>query len=794
MKKIISVLLVIMMLFCTFPISTVSAQDNVLTLGSELICNYTGGTLSYTFTPTEQVTAVLYSKTYDEDTDPSMDIYCNGEYVDSADDEGMGFNFFYCGEFYPGSTYTFEIYEYYGILGSWDIVFREKAIESIEIISTPELYSDVYGNVEMIYEGITVQINYLDPSLPSKTVTFTENTFETEVDGLPLYIEFYPEDSIIKASLEGVTDETEAVINTKAVKSFELSFPESSKILYEDIDCINTAYYDEEKDEYVEGYVYSPSFVNATAIVTYEDDTVQTISYNEDPLFFLMLENDLSSQFKTPWQIGSHSVTFSYQGLSATIIFELMKNPYVSAEITKAPDITESLFEGNGAFAYDSEYNEYFLYDTSLVGIEVVLKSDDGTETVISDKLSVMLKLTVSTDQETDHWGIGDHTVEVYYGKMLIGSYTYTVSAVTLRDIDIITKAEGAFYYTDTGTTSLLEDGLTVKLTLSDGSTKTVDVENFQSSDAGTALFLYEDYDAEKDNYFYAVCNNAYSVTSEAVYYTKLERSVVGVDIITPPAKMTYVYDYGIDIYSLDLSGLTVDIYWSDNSVDTWTYSDTFEDGIGVFNNTIIALTVSSDYMLCYAGNNYCIYYSEDYKSISEYSLGTIAENTEMTVDLGLPQITVYTFTPWDDGEYHFTSDGEGYSIIAIYNESGYIIEDLVATEHILNGSTKAELTFECLEGETYYVLIEKFDLYESDNDTKVDFTVEHTIYGDANGDGRVTISDVLLTRKYLAGIIGEDSIDQSAADVNGDGRITISDVLFIRKYLAGIISEFPKS
>ncbi|MBQ7669527.1 MAG: hypothetical protein IJS45_02255 [Clostridia bacterium] len=62
--------------------------------------------------------------------------------------------------------------------------------------------------------------------------------------------------------------------------------------------------------------------------------------------------------------------------------------------------------------------------------------------------------------------------------------------------------------------------------------------------------------------------------------------------------------------------------------------------------------------------------------------------------------------------------------------------------------------------------------------------------FGDANCDGAITISDLLIIRKYIAAIIGEESIHLDSADTNHDGYITVSDVLIIRKYIAGMIDE----
>ena len=65
-------------------------------------------------------------------------------------------------------------------------------------------------------------------------------------------------------------------------------------------------------------------------------------------------------------------------------------------------------------------------------------------------------------------------------------------------------------------------------------------------------------------------------------------------------------------------------------------------------------------------------------------------------------------------------------------------------------------------------------------------------VCGDADGDGGVTMKDVLLARKYIAGLIGPDALDVALADVDGDGSVTMKDVLLLRKFIAGLIDHFP--
>jgi hypothetical protein len=62
-------------------------------------------------------------------------------------------------------------------------------------------------------------------------------------------------------------------------------------------------------------------------------------------------------------------------------------------------------------------------------------------------------------------------------------------------------------------------------------------------------------------------------------------------------------------------------------------------------------------------------------------------------------------------------------------------------------------------------------------------------IYGDANGDGAISLMDVLLLRRHLANRdpdTGESSVTvEAGADANGDGTVTLRDVLLLRQYLA---------
>lgn len=60
-------------------------------------------------------------------------------------------------------------------------------------------------------------------------------------------------------------------------------------------------------------------------------------------------------------------------------------------------------------------------------------------------------------------------------------------------------------------------------------------------------------------------------------------------------------------------------------------------------------------------------------------------------------------------------------------------------------------------------------------------------IYGDVNGDGDITIKDLLTMRKYLLGTAKLDTAYLQAGNVNKDNNnVTIKDILVLRKQLLG--------
>ncbi len=67
----------------------------------------------------------------------------------------------------------------------------------------------------------------------------------------------------------------------------------------------------------------------------------------------------------------------------------------------------------------------------------------------------------------------------------------------------------------------------------------------------------------------------------------------------------------------------------------------------------------------------------------------------------------------------------------------------------------------------------------------------QDSIYGDVDGDLRVTVKDATAVQKSLAKLTELELYSRLMADVNGDGKLSISDATDIQKYLALIINSF---
>ena len=64
-------------------------------------------------------------------------------------------------------------------------------------------------------------------------------------------------------------------------------------------------------------------------------------------------------------------------------------------------------------------------------------------------------------------------------------------------------------------------------------------------------------------------------------------------------------------------------------------------------------------------------------------------------------------------------------------------------------------------------------------------------VFGDPNGDGKVTMEDVVLLQKYIAKLVEFTPEQLKLADVDHSGEITMLDVTTMQKFIAKLIDKF---
>ena len=64
-------------------------------------------------------------------------------------------------------------------------------------------------------------------------------------------------------------------------------------------------------------------------------------------------------------------------------------------------------------------------------------------------------------------------------------------------------------------------------------------------------------------------------------------------------------------------------------------------------------------------------------------------------------------------------------------------------------------------------------------------------VYGDADGNGRVEVSDAIGVLKFVVNLETFTADQENAADVNGDHRADVSDAILILKRIVNLIDHF---
>lgn len=60
---------------------------------------------------------------------------------------------------------------------------------------------------------------------------------------------------------------------------------------------------------------------------------------------------------------------------------------------------------------------------------------------------------------------------------------------------------------------------------------------------------------------------------------------------------------------------------------------------------------------------------------------------------------------------------------------------------------------------------------------------------GDANGDGKCSMADIMIVQKHIAYILKLDDVSFARCDINGDGELKLTDILEMQKHIAFLVT-----
>ncbi|MBE6793528.1 MAG: starch-binding protein [Ruminococcaceae bacterium] len=110
---------------------------------------------------------------------------------------------------------------------------------------------------------------------------------------------------------------------------------------------------------------------------------------------------------------------------------------------------------------------------------------------------------------------------------------------------------------------------------------------------------------------------------------------------------------------------------------------------------------------------------------------------------------------------------------------------------HLTNCVSKIALDWVPQKKGDYTVTISSTDDSKDFAERTLSFSVVDRIYGDANGDGKVSIKDATALQKSLAGFSQDIQLIKFLSDCDNNNVLSIKDATCIRKYLAGLDNSF---
>ena len=505
--------------------------------------------------------------------------------------------------------------------------------------------------------------------------------------------------------------------------------------MYEDIDA-ETYYHHPGASPYVDyTYKYYPCY-GTTATAVLKDGTVvrcENSTLTLDGKGYYIEQYD-DQERDSEWGVGHHTAHLIVMGVVADYDVEILENPVERFEFE---DVTlREGFDGYPAWDYSSDEGYFHYYYepvcTAYMKDGSVIRSQDRELTVCGREFFIWPK----DDQNAPGWEAGEHTFHDTYGVCRVEGKATVVPA----DIEsvVITDADRPLVtvnYNDGSSDEYVMRDFEVYGQYKDGYYGILHTDSLTfeiSANCATYRGAFCEYDRDVSLNFGDYTSNTLETFRwmKTEYMRKMLPTYVKAMYLKDGFRGGAAADFPVD----GAVSLAVNLL----SVDSVNGEYVYESGVGRFNK----------------------YKTEDVAASLDYLYG------EGTVDLAA-----------------YSRYGEEYTYVPEIDQKWYGGDNTAAV--IPTGSAvyyTPENEYMDPDAESVYLFNRMDALFDKDGRlTGIYFRT-----CDVDGDGRITMKDVLKLRAAIAGTEAFTAGQTLRADVDGNGVVNLKDLLLLRKIVAG--------
>ncbi len=558
----------------------------------------------------------------------------------------------------------------------------------------------------------------------------------------------------------------------------------SSAVYYEETNGNTFEWYNKETGKYEEKFYYfTKDHSDAVIRINYTNGTSKTAKVGDYVDGYHV--NWDSNQNNKPWTLGSNNTSvISYLDKTVNMPVTVVKNPVKSIELVSG--LTTPVYENASGFWEQrwagSAYEDFFYYTPNYSEAVIKINYENGTSKTGNVGTNIDgFGINVDGNQYETPWtlGSGNSATISYAGKEV--ALPVTVVANPADSIVLDSAPTRVYIYGDadygwpqpTGyyLTSLDYTGFAFTVHYKNGTEK-----HFTSADINNYMIDGQRWSVSYNEY----CTGAATIPVTFTYMGKtlefnvtvVEAEVISIEQLSPPTNPNCDLD---NLFVPNWTGYKFRVNYSDG-----THKD---------------YEITEDDLVATIGGAYGFVTGFEIDGVRGDFLGEIGGDFTLSFLGKTCPVTGIVNTHGKNIKSvalsNVTSDANGMKVDITY-------EDNSKEQIVLNKFIPSTGTWGSGGGNAKVALTEKgillFMISEDSNNYVVDILDEHVtvpkkviLPGDANGDKRVDMRDVLLMRKHMLNIEKVKDENFENADMNGNRQIDARDLLAVRKKILNI-------